>query len=170
MEAGLEFGKSLPFAVELGIAGIIDTAKVKDVAPILASSDQCLPGEEGGGVEMVTFGLREGRVVGSYSVVREDEEGAHALSCLGIGQVEASVVLVAHEDVLKQGSRISYHLFGSPPGVTEHHKVVPLSACGVFERSRDDTERVLFEVADDVVASLLGERSEEGGGVLGEIK
>ena len=54
VEAGLEFGKSLPSFVHFGVAGIIDPAKVKDVASLLFGGLHGSPGEEGGRERLVT--------------------------------------------------------------------------------------------------------------------
>jgi len=79
VEGGLELGESLPFFVHPGVAGIVDAAKIEDIAAFRFGLLDGGPGEEGGGKGMIAGVSCKSCVVSSNSLVVEDEERAHEL-------------------------------------------------------------------------------------------
>lgn len=90
VEAGFEFGKTEPFFVHSGIAGIIDAAKIKDVTTPFFGCTDGDPGEEGGGEVLVAERGSKGGPVGGNSIVVEDEERANE-SITAVAEMEISV-------------------------------------------------------------------------------
>lgn len=114
MEACFEFGKSLPFAVEPGVARVIDSTKVVDVAPLILGRLQRDPGEEGGGVEVVAVRGGKGGPVGRDTVTGQDEEGGNGIVVV-IGEVEGAVVAEACEHARNKFELVAVHPLGLAP-------------------------------------------------------
>ena len=80
MEAGLKFSESYPIFIHFGVARVVDAAEVKNVAIFVFRSLHGCPGEEGGGVKVVSVVTSIGCIVGGNRIVVEDEERANELA------------------------------------------------------------------------------------------
>lgn len=127
VKTSFKLSKTDPFFVHPGIARVVDTTKIKNIAPIFFGSEKSLVGEEGGGVELVADCSTKGSIVGGDAVIAKGEEGSLRIVGLVVGEVEVTVIIVTGEDSVKETEAVADDVFAPTPLGVECKKIRFLS-------------------------------------------